>query len=159
MTPEHARAVNGLSVSAVHGLLEYFGIPPTVASWPSEVLAERQLGQVDAVLALLRLGRLADAESVVGRPVTRCPPCLAASPQAVASRPRTGDDRLILRVSITRNTKRPGWEPPGGRCYAIQRRLAVFRPGMSLAQALSRGVTRRDVRRAVTRGWIEVEQP
>lgn len=133
----------------------------------------------DLVLTLLRIDdsrALAYVEDLTGRPITFCPPQLLPRPAPVIVRPRHGDDRLVLRARSQEGHRTValmdalGVIPPRsplvsltGRSRIIvgtpmYDRMSAIRPGMSVSQTLSRGVTRRDLRIAERRGWLELER-
>jgi hypothetical protein len=139
-------------------LRDYFDLPrhTTLMS----CLLRKQLGQADLVLALLRLRdqRLGNrhllgayVELLVGHPITVAPSCLlkyatnTSYPRVVRSK----DDRKITYVAPA-NPRAPTTD-----AYL---RWCEFRVGRSLGQLYVRGVTKRDVRKAVRRGWIRVEE-
>lgn len=108
----------------------------------------RGWSQADLVLCLLRVDTtqsLAAASRLVGRPITYCPPVLVRRlpPSAL----RTGDMRRVTRVS---------GNPRVAKTDA-HRRFAEIRPGRTIAQLISRGVTRRDIREALRRKWMRLE--
>jgi hypothetical protein len=139
-------------------LRDYFDLPrhTTLMS----CLLHKQLGQADLVLALLRLRdrrprnhRVLGAyiELLVGHPITVAPTCLlryatnTSHPRVVRSR----DERKITFVLGTN---------PRAPATAAHLRWCEFRVGRSLGQLYVRGVTKRDVRKAVRKGWIKVEE-
>ena len=155
MRPHHARIVNSMTVETIDFVLWYFDLRPVrEKGWlPSISLAEMGIGQADVVLALLRSNEklfLMEAERLVGSRILRCPPCLR--PLAPSHRNdlshRFGDDRRITKV-IPSNPRHKGWN-----CHY---RFEIFKAGMTISQFLTRGGTRRDVRQALRRGWIQLE--
>jgi hypothetical protein len=103
---------------------------------------------VDLVLVLLRAGLVADAEVVAGCPIQYGPsPRLRPLPLAPSppSRPDPDARRITQVVPNPRLPTTPSWG-----------RFRCLRPGMTVAQALRRGVTRRDLREAVRRRWVEL---
>lgn len=137
---------------------DYFDLPRTKALTPS--LLDRGLGQADIVLALLRLrdqrttySRVFSSyiELLVGHPIVVGPACLlhyktnGAKPSVV----RSIDDRRIVYV-IPDNPRQPKTE-----AYL---RWCEFRVGRTIGQLRVRGIKKRDIRRAVRRGWIKVEE-
>jgi hypothetical protein len=156
MIPHHARLVDATPPDITEYLLRYFdlweprGRPP---SWRlSHALAEAGVGQADVVLALLRSDQedfRHCAEALVGRPIYRAPrTALPAAPPPRGDSARTGDERRVTRVvgHNPRLPSTPAWH-----------RHRIFRPGMTVRQFLTRGGRRGDVRLAVRRGWVELE--
>jgi hypothetical protein len=128
-----------------------------------DVMSRAGLCQADVVLCLLRINSRAAlrlAERLVGRCITHCPPCLALFRGPLRAPPRrsvvsTPDDRRVAAVSAPVSVDQRGRRRLlGSPMYA---RMAQVRPGMTLAQAVSRGLTRRDIRIAVKRGYFVME--
>jgi hypothetical protein len=135
---------------------DYFSLPKTTALMPA--LLARRLGQADLVLCLLRLrdGHPALRESaegyitrLVGHPILYGPPCLLHYRSNGA--PSVGADRSP-RISWVNPTN-----PRLPRTEAFLR-WPEYRVGRTESQLRSRGVTRRDFRRAIRRGWIKLEE-
>lgn len=139
-------------------LRDYFDLPRNQTLMAS--LLSKQLGQADLVLALLRLRdqRLHDRhllgayiELLVGHHITVAPSCLLryslASPRPKAVRSR--DDRRLTYV-VPENPRAPA--------TVAHLRWCEFRVGRTLGQLHVRGVTRRDIRKALRKGWIKVEE-
>lgn len=113
--------------------------------------------QADLVLTLLRMStrpaRRA-VESLIGHRIVVCPPALARAPAPVnPDRPRLRDDRRVTEVYA--------FETPGRRRLTstpIYQRLALIRAGLSLTELYSRGLRQKDVRIALRRGWIRLEE-
>lgn len=135
-------------------LRDYFSLskrPTLMAS-----LIERRLGQADLVLALLKLRdrhriRLLGAyiELLVGHPILVGPSCLRDYRAGPTKTVRSSDDRRITFVT-------PG--NPRAPMTDAHLRWCEFRVGRSIGQLLVRGVTKRDIRRSIRRGWIAVEE-
>lgn len=141
---------------------DYFDLPRCHSLMAS--LLDKGLGQADLVLALLHLRDAMHHKSdaarltsyyihrLVGRPILVGPSCLLMyrtnghAPRA--SRPILSDRRLVW-VSPT-NPRQPNTE--------AHDRWDEFRPGRTVAQLRSRGVTRRDLRRAERLGWVRFEE-
>lgn len=108
--------------------------------------------QADLALTLIRLRRTAAASALIGRRVpTVCPPALREAPQRRMAADEEDDllDRVIVSVEPNpRLPTTPAWH-----------RYREFRVGRTLRSCLTRGVTRRDVRGAVRRGWIRTRRP
>lgn len=112
------------------------------------------LCQADVVLALLRLEILGVAEEIVGRPITRCPPALALGYKAVGPSRRLPDERRVTEV------RKPESEERGRRRLLscdMYERIGRARVGMTVAALVARGVTRKDLRIALRRGYLSVE--
>lgn len=105
----------------------------------------------DVVVVLLRRGMELEASRVAGVPVRRYVPHVPPDPRPAPVPARQGDDRRLTRVH------RPGGQYPGRHGTGAQARYRVLRVGMSLAGALRRGATRRDLLVWHRCGWIEVE--
>jgi hypothetical protein len=138
-------------------ILDYFCLSRRSRRSLFDLCREAGLGQADLVISLVRAHSAeADAaiERLIGRPILRLPPQRRdyRRPKIVS---RTGDDRLVTAFSIGATTLRGGAILPGSPMYD---RLAVIRPGMSLLGLVARGVSRRDIRIAVRRGWLEIEE-
>jgi hypothetical protein len=128
-----------------------------------DVVRRAGLCQADVVLCLLRINSRAAlrlAERLVGRCITHCPPCLAlfrgplrVAPRRCAASP---DDRRVVATSAPAAVDKRGRRRLlGSPMYA---RMARVRPGMTLSQVVSRGLTRRDIRIAVKRGYFVMEE-
>jgi len=113
--------------------------------------------QADLVLCLLRVNTreaLRSAEKLVGKKITRCPPCLqryrAVPLRDLRLRPHdtSADERRVLSV-VGEPTLRSGRKP-------WLRRWHLFQVGLSVSQLLRRGVTRRDLRLVTKRGWVRL---
>lgn len=136
---------------------DYFSLPKWQALMPA--LIGRGLGQADLVLALLRLrdrhgGPTKTAcdqhiAALVGHPIVVCPACLRDYRTGPTRVTKSRDDRRIL-FTVHDNPRQPGTE-----AYL---RWCEYRVGRSLGQLYVRGVKKRDVRRAISRGWIKVEE-
>lgn len=125
----------------------YFDLP----SVPLHVAMRRRgLGQADLVLCLLRINTPASlhyVEMLIGKPITRAQACL-----------------LRYRVNGARPTvarqPRVTWVVPVNPCRKsteLRLRFSEFRPGRTLEQLLVRGITRRDIRMAQRRGWVQMQ--
>lgn len=159
MLKRHAHTVAMLNRDRTIAYLvrDYFQLPRGVALMPA--LIDARLGQADLVLCLLHLYdrhhyRLTRAyiHLLVGRPISIGPPCLLRRPlvpfATIPPGPRTLLDRRITAVAPA-NPRRVRTAAHG--------RWDDFMVGRTVGQLLSRGSTRREVRRAVRRGWIVLE--
>lgn len=139
-----------LTKSDLDYLRSYFSIPQDETNLDA-ALCRRGLCQADVVLALLKDARRDAVAAVVGRPIQVLPPdpriWMVPAPVVVHSR-RTGDARRVVKVS--RNPRLP-------TTGAFQR-FRLIRPGLTIAQLLARGVTRRDIRQGVRRKYIRLSR-
>jgi hypothetical protein len=88
------------------------------------------------------------AERLIGRRITRCPPCLRLPAAQGVPSEREPDDRR-MRVLVAHNPRlptTPAWH-----------RFRLMRDDMTVRQYLTRGGRRGDIRLAVARGWIALE--
>jgi hypothetical protein len=119
-----------------------------------QALSSRGLGQADVVLALIhsspgpldRHTYRPEIEALIARPITLCPPQLHHVPLPSYPRRERGPDDLVVRT-VVRNPRLPTTD-------SFQR-FKQFRPGVSIARLLTRGVTRKDIREARQNGWVE----
>jgi hypothetical protein len=110
------------------------------------------------VLCLLRLrdrhrGPIARATephiaALVGHPILVGPACLQSYRTGITRVVRSKDDRRITYVHPD-NPRQPSTE--------AHLRWCEYRVGRTVGQLLVRGVTKRDVRRAVAKGWVRLE--
>lgn len=127
-------------------------------------LIDRRLGQADLVLSLLHIRDSASSADrrrvlsfyvhrLVGRPILVGESCLLRyrvnGHAPTILRTRDPRDRKITWVLET-NPRQPSTD--------AHLRWSEFRVGRSVAQLRTRGVTRRDLRRAVRKGWIRMEE-
>lgn len=140
-------------------VFEYFSLPAGRSLM--SCLVERKLGQADLVLCLLHLRDRSRApsrllnfyiERLVGRSISVGPSCTLLwrhnSQSPVVTRPPSGYERKITFV-VDHNPRQRGTD--------AHERWSCVRPGRTLAQLLVRGFRRRDVRVALRRGWIRVD--
>jgi hypothetical protein len=111
-------------------------------------LADAKVDQAKAVMALLRAEQRGAVETLVGKPILVCPPCLSRRFEVLTKR-RTFDEARIV-VGLAPNTRHPAMEAYG--------RYAKLRLGMTVAQALRRGVSRRDIREWVKEGSVKLKK-
>lgn len=158
MLHTHYRAVARIhSEPALKYLVrDYFELPKTIALMPA--MLARRLGQADLVLCLLRLRDQhwgmrhafeAHITALIGHPICVGPACLQSYRTGPTRVVRSQDDRRITYVS-PENPRQPNTE--------AHMRWCEYRVGRTLGQLYVRGVSKRDVRRAVARGWIKVEE-
>jgi hypothetical protein len=154
----HTIAMMNRDKRTAYLLRDYFDLPRHISLLPA--LLQKGLGQADVVLALLRLrdGRTnyspifrSYIELLVGRKLTVGPPCLQGYnvPLPLPERTRSVEDRRITHVHAT-NPRQPQTE--------AHLRWSEYKVGRTLAQLHVRGVTKRDIRKAIARGWIKVEE-
>ena len=162
MLERHEKTVRAIEKTTRVQMISYFvsygllpGDVPGVSFF--DTLQRARLCQADLVLCLLRLNTpraLRHAAKLVGRPITHCPPCLrqlGRRPRAVAA--QLPDDRVVIRVRPPAPVER------GKRrllCSPMYDRLAKARVGATVAQLVARGITRRDLRIATRRGYLEI---
>lgn len=141
--------------------------------WTIDTLPADQL-----VLCLLEVDdyqSLSYVTDMVGKPITFCPPWSIPRPAPVIVKPREGDDRLVVRsrsqamLKCLASLDATGSIPPRSPLMSLTGRkriiigtpmydrMAIIRPNLSVAQLLVRGVTRKDIRIATRRGWVELE--
>ena len=126
----------------------YFRLQPHLSLFYS--LRTARLGQADLVLCLLRTPHphaRAYVEQLVGRPIAVLPCVRLLYP--VNGKPRVQTPRITWVAKC--NPRKP-------KSAAAARFAEVFKPGRTLEQARARGATTRDVRWAVRRGWIKMEE-
>jgi hypothetical protein len=160
MLHNHTKTV--VRIAANHDLKylirDYFDLPKHTALMPA--LLDAGLCQADLVLCLLHLRdqhhtmREAIEDSItalVGHPILVGESCLLryriTSPRPIATRSK--DDRRITYVAPT-NPRQPGTD--------AFMRWCEYRVGRTVSQLQTRGVTKRDIRRAARNGWIKVEE-
>lgn len=155
---KHHRTVARLNQSKPIKYLirDYFALPTATALMPAMLAA--RLGQADLVLCLLRLRDAHRAvakplelhiAALVGHPITSCPACLLAYRTGPTKVVRSRDQRRILHV-VSDNPRQPGTD--------AHLRWCEYRVGRTLGQLYVRGVSKRDVRRAIINDWIRVEE-
>ena len=99
----------------------------------------------DVVLALLRDDRIEAAEEIVGRKVQRLPDDSRLSPKPLPPHAEHARAQRVVRVS--RNPMLP--------TTPAFLRYKEFKVGRTKDQLMARGVTHRDIRKAVQRGYVE----
>lgn len=158
MLLRHYQTVARLAASRDHKYLirDYFQLPRSTALMPA--LLDRGLGQADLVLCLLRLRDRHAAlrptleehvAQLVGHPICVGPACLRSYRVGPTRVVRSRDDRRITYVA-PENPRQPNTD--------AHLRWCEYRVGRTIGQLLVRGVARRDVRRAIERGWVKVEE-
>lgn len=134
-------------------ILQYFGIVRS-PEYLTPVLYQRGLGQADLVLCLLRIGGARArvyVEQLIGHSITIGPPCLLLYRTNGKPRPahqRAADDRKVIFVV-------PGNPRVSNTGAAL--RWNEVKLGKTVSQLRSRGVWKRDIRIALKRGWIKLE--
>lgn len=128
----------------------YFGAPLT----PEEdqplwyFMKEYDLWQADLVLCLLRLGDQRSRDwiaELIGHPITVCPPARRGTPILIKEK------KARIRWVTKTNPRYPN--------TGAYERFTIFRPGRTVDECFSRGITPRDYRQAIRRGWIHVDLP
>lgn len=146
----HRRRLAGVSPELRSHVLWYFKIPP-VRDHLADVLGWYGLWQADLVLCLLRsptreARRLVG--TLIGHPITVCPPCLSGSRR-----------RLPVKLFVD-GERRVTWV--GKNLFAetsdMYRRFGMLRPGMLESEFKARGGRRKDLRVALRRGLIKMEK-
>lgn len=113
-----------------------------------DALERRGLGQADLVLALLKAGRHAAVEMLIGKPITVCP--AQPSPIRHFPLPRKMPEGRRLRV-LVRDC--PLKIPSARERFEIMRRCSSLE---SYATRVPRWRAVRDVREWAAAGWLEV---
>ena len=155
MMPRHARLVNAMPMEAREFIAWYFRVSRSRLRRARGVLtvtlAEMGVGQADVVLALVRSGDellVRCAEGLMGRRIVRAPACLRPLAKMEYADPTPEEQRRIRDiVSNPRVPTTPAWY-----------RWNCLRDGMTVQQALVRGIRRRDLRLGVRRGWLRIEE-
>lgn len=111
-------------------------------------LDDAGVDHANATLTLLYAGEYPAVEILIGRSITVGPPCLSLR-HSISTIERTEDELTIL-AAIARNPRLP--TTPSFFRYQH------LREGMTIAQALRRGVTRRDIREWRNAGEIKLER-
>lgn len=137
-------------------LRDYFSLPKSQALMPA--LLARGLGQADLVLSLLHirdahLTLRPSAEDFIakfiGHPIVIGPGCLLRY-RTNGMPTATLDASPRITYVAPDNPRQPNTD--------AHLRWCEYKVGRSVAQLRSRGVTPRDIRRAVARGWIRIEE-
>ncbi len=132
---------------------DYFNLPRHQALMPA--ILKKRINHADLVLCLLHLRDTHRAvttpceqhiATLMGHPITTGQPCLQRLNTTAAT--RTPDDRRIISITKS-NPRQPNTKP-----YFQWRE---YRVGRSIKQLMVRGITRRDLRTAVKRGWVTLE--
>lgn len=164
MLTRHAMTISMLNRDGHASTLirDYFDLSRSTSLMAA--LLDRELGQADLVLCLLRLRdhttvpdrrrllgfyvcRLVGRPILVGDPVVLRYRANGSVPRATT--PRSPDDRKITWV-LDHNPRQPGTE-----AYLRWNEIKV---GRTVSQLRSRGITRRDLRKALRLSWIRMEE-
>lgn len=158
---KYRRRLSHVRVELQTRMIEYFvGEGLVHGDVPGEtfydVLEEAGLCQADVVLCALRVNSASSlrlAESLVGKKILRCPPCLGRWRDPRRLR-KQGDDRTVTVVRQPRRDERIGVR----RLYSadLYERIGRARVGMSVRSLLGRGLKRRDIRIALHRQYMEL---
>ena len=153
----HTIAMINRDRTAAYLVRDYFSLRRGTTLMSS--LCENKLGQADLVLCLLRLRdthhyRMLGVyvHLLVGHAIVVGPRCLLqyrCNGAPTATVVRSLMDRRIVSVADVPN-------PRKARTEAYYR-WTDFRVGRTPRQLISRGATRRDVKRAMRKGWIVLE--
>lgn len=145
MLEPYKTQIDGMSQGVRASLLTCFGRAAGGSDSLFECLHSLHVDQADVVLKLLHLRLRNEAETLIGRPVMRCPPDPRLHPKPYPQRLRTEDERTVV-VTVAHNPRLP--TTPSFQRYK------AFRKGASVAQLIKRGVTRKDLREARQAGWV-----
>lgn len=120
-----------------HELGEYFA-----AEWRASPAVP--ILRCDVILALLRLGHRRDAERLMGREITVCPPAIPPWPPRPVARDR---GPTVAKVQSPN---------PCAEWSDAHRRFALIRAGSTVESLLAKGITKRDLHVWQQRGWMEI---
>lgn len=142
MLSKYRTAIECLPMPVDNVLRHHLELPARRSLYSS--LQARGLCQADVLFTLLPFRSEPVFEeaiqSILGRPIETCPPAVPPRvPAPVRARPRGPDDRRVTRVG-------PNPRLPTTPAFQRYRKIRV---GLSVAQLLSRGVTRKDMRQMV----------
>jgi len=154
MHPRHMRACLQLQPSAIRALEKAFWLPRRGSLFFR--LVEAGIDHATAVVTLLHMGEREGAETLLGHPIQICPPCLTKRYWSLRIKSRTADEALFF--SRVGPNPHPLALRSAERGVTAHDRYAKLKPGMSVDQALRRGVTRRDLREWSARGAIKIER-
>ncbi len=145
MQPQYMAILLRLSSEARYEIERAFALPRRGSLY----FRLKGIDQARVVLVLARAGLWEDVSLLVGHNVpTFCPPCLSRLNVPTVTARTPDDERVISWVT--------GVNP---RIVSdMLRRFSLVKPGMTVQQLLSRGVTRRDLREWVYEGSIRVER-
>lgn len=145
MLTRYRPAIDMFSLGVARALVVRFQLSPWIPLY--EALHIKGLGQADVVLELLRLTLIPEVELLLGHPITR----YAA---------RTVKPLPAYIQETTQWDRRIAFAAPNPRLPATEafQRYKELRPGVTLATALKRGVTYRDIREAISNKWITVHE-
>ena len=148
MLEKYRAATRAIRRSVARHVTRMLGVPqPRGRDGLFRVLHETGHCQADLVLCLLRLDALREAEALVGRRITVCPPCLRLLTPPLSL--MFEGDRLVIR-RLQRNPCLP-------TTPAFQR-YRILREGMTVDQVRRRGVKSRDLRVWGRRGYFKLER-
>jgi hypothetical protein len=146
MQPAYMLATLALPEEAQHVLAATFGLQHKGSLFFR--LSDAKVDQAKAVMALLKTGHREAVETLVGKSIVVCPPCLSRMNEVLVKK-RTYDEARLIK-SLVPNPRHPATD--------AYQRYAELKLGMTVAQALRRGVTRRDVREWVAEGSITLKK-
>lgn len=114
------------------------------------LLRRAGLGHADLVLCLLRLGELDYVERLIGKPITYG---VSFSIRRSSRGGHTVSEDKSPRITFVQPTN------PRATNTKAHDRYSIFRVGRTESQLRARGVTRKDIRKALRWGWIKMETP
>ena len=144
MQPRYMENVLRLPVSSIRTLERVFQLPRKGSLFFR--LRDAGVDHAKAVLALLYSEDVTGAEVLLGHSITVCPPCLRRMYERTIYIKSIDEARVI--TVIARNPRLP--TTPSFFRYAS------LKSGMTVAAALSRGVSRRDIREWAKEGSIQI---
>lgn len=105
-----------------------------------------RITSVDIVLALLRMGRVGEAQELAGVSITHCPPYIPMWPPKPVERKKRGS----TVASIVDNPCMPTSD--------MHRRYALVRVGMTKQDLRDKGISARDIVEWERRGMLKWDQ-
>jgi hypothetical protein len=103
--------------------------------------------KADVILALLRMGRRPEAEELLGKPITVCPPAVPPWPPKPVEKPRA-------RGPVVSKVKRNPFTL-GTKAHEKYNRIQV---GMTRNQVISKGITYQQVYHWRRDGYLKFEE-
>jgi hypothetical protein len=146
MQPAYMLATLALPSKAQHALAATFGLQNKGSLFFR--LSDAKIDHAKAVIALLRAEQREAVEVLLGKPIVICPPCLSRMHEKIGKK-RTYDEARII-ASVKPNPRHPASD--------AYQRYGELKAGMTVAQALRRGVSRRDIREWIAEGAITIKK-
>jgi hypothetical protein len=146
MQPAYMLATLALPEQAQHALEATFGLKREGSLFFR--LADRKIDHAKAVIALLKMEQREAVETLIGKAIIICPPCLSRMNERLVKK-RTFDEARII-CGLMPNPRHPATD--------AYQRYTELRLGMTIAQALRRGVSRRDIREWVAEGSVKLKK-